>query len=353
MLIDKSAPGRPDMDANQGHCSVEEPILSVVVIGRNEGKRLSACLQSVMAIGVAVKAFEVIYVDSSSSDDSVERAGRFKATVIQVHPDRPCAAVGRNAGWRVARAAIVLFLDGDTILAPDFVGYAIQQFADPNIAVVFGDRREVDTDTSIYNRVLDLDWIPPRGAIELCGGDALIRREVLERVNGYDERLIAGEDAELCSRIRALGWKVIHLDRRMVGHDLAIHRFSQYWRRSVRTGYAYAEVSERFRNSALPVWSREAHSNRVRGGATLAMLAGSLVLSLAARSILPITTVVLIIAGLAVRTAIRSQWKCADLKTRLLYGFHSHLAQIPMLFGQLRYRYNRLRDQSAALIEYK
>jgi cellulose synthase/poly-beta-1,6-N-acetylglucosamine synthase-like glycosyltransferase len=331
----------------------DNPILSVVVIGRNEGERLLRCLESVVAMDQLGAPVEIIYVDSASSDGSVERARQFGAKVIQVNPMRPCAAVGRNAGWRAARAGIVLFLDGDTILVPDFARNASGQFDDESVAVVFGDRRETNTDGSIYNRVLDLDWIMPPGPAEFCGGDALIRRDVLERVAGYDERLIAGEDAELCWRIRALGYKIMHLDRRMAGHDLAIYRFSQYWRRAVRTGYAYAEISERSQQSATPVWVEQARRNRFQGIAMLAIVVGFPILSLALRSSIPIALAIAGVVSLSVRTAIRSRWKQADLSTRLFHGLHSHLVQIPILFGQLKYRYDRLIGRTAELIEYK
>jgi cellulose synthase/poly-beta-1,6-N-acetylglucosamine synthase-like glycosyltransferase len=329
------------------------PILSVVVIGRNEGERLVRCLESVAAMDPPGETVETIYVDTASMDGSAEHARRLGARVIQVNPARPCASIGRNAGWRAARARIVFFLDGDTVLAPDFAAIAIPQFEDPMVAVVFGDRREINTVGSIYNRVLDLDWIAPPGPGQLCGGDALIRRDVLEQSGGYDEQLIAGEDAELCWRIRALGYKIEHLDRRMTGHDLAIDRFSQYWRRSLRTGYAYAEISERFRHSSMPVWSREARRNIINGAVIVAILAGSPMLSLTTHSLIPIAAAIAIIAALAVRTAIRSRWKCGDLSTRLLYGLHSHLVQIPIFFGQLKYQLNRLLGRTTPLIEYK
>jgi cellulose synthase/poly-beta-1,6-N-acetylglucosamine synthase-like glycosyltransferase len=296
---------------------------------------------------------EMIYVDSASTDDSVERARQLGARVFQVNPARPCASIGRNAGWRAARAPIVLFLDGDTILEPQFVNNSLHLFDDPEVAVVFGDRREIDTAGSIYNRVLDMDWLSAPGEVELCGGDALVRRSVLEQVNGYDENLIAGEDAELCSRIRGAGFKIVHLDQRMTGHDLAIHRFSQYWRRSVRTGFAYAEISQRLRGAPLPVWSREARRNLIRGSAWMVILAGAPILSLAIHSLIPTIAMIAIVLVLAARTANRSKWRCAHFGTRFLYGLHSQLGHIPILLGQLKYYRNRMSGQRERLIEYK
>ena len=97
------------------------PVLSVVVIGRNEGARLERCLQSIRAMEKPDGEVEIIYVDSASTDGSPQLAESFGAKVIVVQPKRPTAALGRNAGWRAASAPFVLFLDGDTILHPRFV----------------------------------------------------------------------------------------------------------------------------------------------------------------------------------------------------------------------------------------
>ena len=334
--------------------TVEGPVLSVVVIGRNEGARLGRCLESIAQMRPLRGSIEVIYVDSGSTDGSLERAVQSRVKVIRLESANPCAAGGRNAGWRAAKAPIIFFLDGDTVLESNFVADSIAELNDPGVAVVFGNRREINPKASIYNRLLDLDWISPAGAVEFCGGDALIRREVLERVGGYDERLIAGEEPEMCRRIRALGFTILHLDRPMTGHDLAMTRFPQYWRRGVRSGYAYAEVSARFRNTDLPLWDRAARRNLVHGAGMLGLIVGAPLASIALHSIIPTVAAVAIIALLAIRTAIRHRSKAPDdLATRLLFGLHSHLAQIPLMFGQLKYQRDRLTGKTAELIEYK
>lgn len=330
------------------------PTLSVVVIGRNEGERLMRCLESVTLMrSPGGSRLEIIYVDSASSDGSAERAVGIGARVISVAPLRPCAAVGRNAGWRAARAELVLFLDGDTMVAPDFVLNSIREFDDPMVAIVFGNRREIDPDDSIFSRILDLDWITPSGPADYCGGDALVRRSVLEQVGGYDERLIAGEEPEMCRRIRALGYAIVHVDCPMTGHDLGIKRLSQYWRRAARTGYAYAEVSRRFRATDSPLWDREAHRNLIHGCVVLAIVAGAPMLALVSRSLIPLLVAIAIIMMLALRTEWRFRWKSPDFITGFLFGLHSHLQQIPILFGQLKQRSDRRQGKSAQLIEYK
>lgn len=332
---------------------MDKPSLSIVVIGRNEGPRLVRCLESVAAMHGLGREPELIYVDSASSDGSVDRAAQLGAKVICVAPHRPSAALGRNAGWHAARGEIVLFLDGDMTIAPDFVEQTLGEFDDPQVGVVFGDCREIDPQGSIYNRILDLDWIVPLGPAEYCGGAALIRRDLLVRVGGYNENLIAAEDTELCSRVRAIGYTILHVGRLMVRHDLAITRFPQYWRRALRSGYAYAEVSERIRRNDSPVWFRQARRNRAQGAVMIAIVAGAPILAIAARSFVPLLVFTGIVAALAVRTAIRSHWKKAPMSTRLIHGLHSHLVQIPLLFGQLKYELDRIGGRTAKSIEYK
>ncbi|HZP44651.1 MAG TPA: glycosyltransferase [Candidatus Binataceae bacterium] len=333
--------------------SSEQPQLSVVVIGRNEGARLARCFTSVGAIHLPDAAIELIYVDSASTDNSVELAQGHGAKVIIVDPERPCAAIGRNAGWRAARGPIVLFLDGDTILAPEFVPYALRELNDPRVGVVFGYRRELHPEASLYNRVLDLDWIIHPGEAEFCGGDAFIRRAVLESVGGYNERLIAGEDAELCARIRAAGYKIVCLDRTMVSHDLAITHFNQYWRRAVRSGHAYAEVSSKSKPEHLPGWHRQTRLNRLKGTFMIVLLVVASVLAIFTGSTMPVVVACGIVAALSLRTAARTRWKRADYPTRLLHGLHSHLVQIPTLIGQIQYFRNLASGRTTELIEYK
>ena len=328
--------------------------LGVVIIGRNEAKHLGACLASVRAIQGMPGNVPVIYVDSGSTDGSPRLAAEAGVQVIELETTRPTAALGRNAGWRALASELVLFLDGDTILAPDFPRLASEALErDPQIVAVWGHRREIHTDRSIYNRVLDLDWLHAPGFTDHCGGDVLMRRSALEAAGGYDAELIAGEEPELCRRLRAAGGKILHVDAPMTGHDLALDRFRQYWRRAIRTGYAYAEVSRRYRDTPDPLWMDESRRNLARGSFWIATPIVAAVASIAARSPLPILMWASLLAALALRSAWKTRWKTRDWVTLAAYGLHSHVQQIPMLWGQVRYSLERARGKKAALIEYK
>ncbi len=340
-------------DGMNAHVAACDALLSVVVIGRNEGERLTRCLASVAAMQHQGFAPEVLYVDSGSKDDSVARATAAGARVIVLNSPRPTAAQGRNAGWRAAAGATILFLDGDTILHPAFVAESLPQLHDPTVAVVWGHRRETLEIPSLYNRALDLDWIYAPGDTPFCGGDALFRRSVLEATGGFEETLIAGEEPELCRRITALGLRIIHVDRPMTGHDLAITRFGQYWRRASRAGYAFAEVSSRYAHTSNPFWLAESRANRKRGLILLTIPVGAVALSIIFGSSLPTLAAAALLGALAIRTAWKARWKSDDRVALALYGLHSHLQQVPILAGQIRFWRNQRSGRRAQLVEYK
>ncbi len=326
--------------------------ISVVVIGRNEGQRLARCLASVQAADWQALRWELIYVDSFSSDGSLPRARRMGARVFDLGAARPCAAAGRNIGWRAARGALVLFLDGDTQLDPQFVQRAVPVLADPQVVAVWGHRRESDPGQSIYTRVLDLDWVFPPGPSDYFGGDALVRRQALADVGGFDDALVAGEEPELCRRLRALGWQIEHIDAPMTQHDLAIGTARAWWMRAERAGLAYAQVAARYAGTADPLWQREARRNRLHAGALLVLP----VLLIAALWLQPAMGALGLLAGLALwaRSAWRCRWKCpAQPALAWAYAAHSQLQQIPILAGQWRWWRLQRAQRAPELIEYR
>jgi cellulose synthase/poly-beta-1,6-N-acetylglucosamine synthase-like glycosyltransferase len=327
--------------------------LSIVVIGRNEGSRLERCLESIREMR-SPGPTELIYVDSNSCDGSPDIAAAAGARVIVLSSSHPTAAAGRNAGWRSAHAPLILFLDGDTVLNRNFVAESLNEFRDARVAVVFGNRRETNSKGSLYNRVLDLDWIPTQiGESEHCGGDALVRADVLEEVGGYDDRLIAGEEPDMCRRMRGRGYLIIHVNRPMTGHDLAIKSVKQYWRRAVRSGYAYAEIAHRYRHTSLPFWRRESRLNLFHSAFLLAVVIAGIASALVTHSSALLAFPGLIVAALAIRTAVRFQWKSDNWPTLLWYGLHSHTQHIPISIGQMQFWRDQWSGRTSALIEYK
>lgn len=332
---------------------MNDPLVTVVVIGRNEGSRLAACLDSIKKIDFDGD-LEVIYVDSNSSDGSPELAEKLGAKVLRIVPKHPCAAIGRNAGWREANANYVLFLDGDTQLHPEFLKTALAEIqANPDVAVVCGHRRESHPEHSVFNRVLDLDWLFPLGFIDYCGGDALMTHSILKKTGGYDEELIAGEEPELCQRIRRFGKYILHIDQDMTTHDLAMRTWQAYWRRAIRTGYAYAAVSQRLRDSEFPLWTRECRHNLRQTFILYGVTLFSLIVFLYSGQLWSLIALIGFFLCLILRSSYKARWKSSELLTLFYYGLHSHAQQLPITIGQISYWWDRFRQKRRFLIEYK
>jgi glycosyltransferase involved in cell wall biosynthesis len=216
------------------------PPFGAVVIGRNEGERLKRCLKS---LSRAV----TIYVDSGSTDGSVQSAREHGAQVIELDRQRPfTAARARNAGFHKVTSAApelayVQFVDGDCEVVDGWTRTAasfLEQHSD--IAAVCGRRRERFPTQSVYNWLCDREWAGPPGEARVFGGDVMVRAAALQAVGGYRDDMIAGEDPELAFRLRSSGWRIWRLADEMTLHDAAMTRFSQWWKRSMRAGYAYA-----------------------------------------------------------------------------------------------------------------
>ena len=332
--------------------SLEPVPVAVVIIGRNEGERLRACLASVLAMDYPPSLLDIVYVDSASTDSSVALAESLGVRTIVL--DGPTtAARARNAGWKETSAPLVLFLDGDTVLDPVFVRNAIEVFDSPSIAGVFGERREMDTEGSIYNALFDLDWNAQPGFALYFGGDALVRRDALVDVDGYNESLIAGEEPDMCRRMRERDYRILHLAEPMTRHDLAMRHFSQYWRRSLRTGHAYAEVASLYARTSDPFWTDESRRNIVRGLFWLVAPVGCAALSAARRSWLPIGIFAAGAIALGARTALRASKKTCSPRLLAAYALHSHLQQVPIFFGQLGYWRDRRKGRDSGIMEYK
>lgn len=251
------------------------PPIDAVVIGRNEGSRLIACLEA-----LAGQVRRVVYVDSGSTDGSVQAATARGAHVVTLDMDLPfTAARARNAGLAALGddAQLVQFLDGDCVLQPGWLKEAAA-FLEirPDVAVVCGRRREIYPENSVYNAMIDTEWDTPVGQADACGGDALMRVQPLRDAGGYRDDLIAGEEPELCLRLRKAGWNIWRLDAEMTLHDAQILRFGQWWRRTVRAGHAFAEGAWRFHTAEHPHWQTQARRIQVWGlGLPLAVLLGA------------------------------------------------------------------------------
>lgn len=313
-------------------------IIDAVVIGRNEGDRLLACLAS-----LAGQVRRMVYVDSGSTDGSVAAAQAVGAQVIALDVRQPfTAARARNAGLMALAEDppdFVQLIDGDCLLDPGWIAAALRGFHDhPTAVVICGRRRERFPQASVYNAMADREWNTPVGQATACGGDALMRYEAVMAAGGYRADLIAGEEPELCLRLRRAGGTVWRIDAPMTLHDAALLRFGQWWRRMVRSGHAFAE------GAALHGSGPERHWVAETRRALLWGVAGPLVVIGAGLAHPLGWALALAYPAQTIRLARREGWRWALLTV---------VGRFAEARGVLGYHLNRLLGRRRGLIEYK
>lgn len=321
-------------------------IVAAVVIGRNEGARLKACLASLVG-----QVDRIAYVDSGSTDDSVAHARALGLTVVELDTATPfTAARGRNAGFAALRAQglpdAVQFVDGDCIVEPGWIAAATAALAaDPTVGIVTGWRTEVSPRANAFHAMTEIEWHQPAGEIAACGGDMMVRVAAFEAVGGFDGSIIASEDEDFVIRVHKAGFRALRLPQVMTRHDIAMTRIGAWWRRNLRSGHGFAEVGDLH----PPHFRAERRRVRLFG----ALLPGLFVLGLAT-GLWWLWLGVLVLTALSLgRTArwLSGQGLPAGLALRVAGLFA--LAKVPQAIGMARFRLRRLRGVAPRIIEYK
>ncbi len=326
--------------------------VGIVAIGRNEGERLRRCLESLPEdVGA------VAYVDSGSTDGSAEFAVSRGVEVVELDMSVPfSAARARNAGFQrllEVRPDLdkVQFVDGDCVVAEGWLQRAVEALdANSDVVAVWGSRREIFPERSVYNRLCDLEWNKtPPGETRAFGGDVMVRVEGFRQVDGYDPSVIAAEDDEFSVRMRKEGWRILRIDADMTRHDAAMTSWRQWWKRAVRCGYAYAQVSAIHGAPPERYFITELRRTLIWGLA-VPLLALSLAWPTGGLSLL-------LLLGLYLVRAVRIAWRCRrqgwTRRNAAAWGISCSLSCIPQLFGVKRYSLNRVRGLRPTIIEYK
>lgn len=330
--------------------------LGIVVIGRNEGERLRTCFRSVVGAG------PVVYVDSGSTDDSLEMARAMGVEVVELTSDTPfTAARGRNAG--VARLlgiapelSFVQMIDGDCELRDGWLERGLADLAaDERAAVVFGRRRERHADRNSYHHACDAEWNVPTGIVDSCGGDALFRVAPFRSVGGYDPALIAGEEPDLCLRLRREGWRVRSNGAEMTLHDIAMNHYGQWWRRSQRAGFAFAQLVQRYGAGANANWTHIVGSALAWSGVFLIALLAVLVGLLHPNAISEAIAALLV--GICIAQWLRLGWRerarMGTLRSALAWSWLILSGKVAQALGFAQFHLRRRAGRQTRIIEYK
>jgi len=325
---------------------MSEPI-GLVVIGRNEGFQLRRCFKS-----TAGKFVTTVYVDSGSTDGSCDLARLMGIEVVNLDMTQPfTAARARNAGINrlmqlQPNLTFIHTLDGDVEMIDGWLESAIDVMKQhPKAAVLSGLRIEKYPERSPYIRLCNIEWNKPDG-YPACEGDAILRIEAFRKVGGFNEKLIAGEEPELCLRFWQAGYECLRNRVPMSLHDVGLLHFSQWWKREMRTGHSYAEGAAMY---------GRIHYLRQSMGIWFWALAVPLTGLTAAYWTYGLS--ILLVLGMYCLLFYRAY---KGIRARAMnnglareYAFFNVLSKFPMLWGMIQFWIRRWTGKQTGIIEYR
>jgi GT2 family glycosyltransferase len=169
-------------------------------------------------------------------------------TLVDLDTSQPfTAARARNAGFARLSAELpdleqVQFVDGDSALEPGWLAAGRRRLEeDPQLGAVFGLQRERTPDKSVFHRLMHIEWQTPPGQRKACAGNAMMSVAAFRAAGGFRDDLIAGEEPELCIRVRREGFRIECIAEPMAIHDAGDLRLRNWWRRVRRAGHGFAE----------------------------------------------------------------------------------------------------------------
>ena len=231
-----------------------------------------------------------------------------------------------------ARGPLIQFVDGDMELDPEWMATALAYLREnPQVGIVYGRLREVNPGRLF--QALQHDWAPVTGEVAFCGGAAMHRREVLEKVGGFPEDVRYGEEPYMCWRIRReQGMTIVQLEAPMALHDLGHRSLRDYWRQHVRNGAAYIEIATRCFHSDDRLWFREVLSivgwNALIALWFIALIAGSWPIRVGALGL---------VAVVLTRKCLQARWAGMTWDVSAVYALHTYIAKLPLGWGLLKW----------------
>jgi glycosyltransferase involved in cell wall biosynthesis len=194
--------------------------ISLVVSTRNRAPQLEQALDAYARLQYE-RTWELVIVDNGSSDATpqvlIEFGRRFTGNFHFLQHARPGLGGARNVGWRAAHGEIVAFTDDDCYPQQDYLTRIWSCFSDRRYGFVGG--RVLLYDPLDYPRTIQLSdrrvEFPPKSYIapgQIHGANFAFRRQMLQAIVGFDERLGAGtkyhsaEDTDAMARVSAMGW---------------------------------------------------------------------------------------------------------------------------------------------------
>jgi hyaluronan synthase len=234
-----------------------EPTVAIVVPAFNEGEAVSRTIHACLALDYPSEKLEVVVVNDGSSDDTWDHmlaaAGSYPPGAVR------CIDLGSNQGKRAAMAAgiratsaeILVFVDSDSMPAPDAIRKLVQGFADPKVGAISGLTYVRNTETNALTRMQATRYYVSfqllksaesvLGAVTCCSGcfAAYRRAAVVNLLAAWEKQRFLGtectygDDRALTNRVLRAGWTTRYDSRAQAWTD-APDRYRKFLKQQLR-----------------------------------------------------------------------------------------------------------------------
>jgi len=201
-----------------------EPLVSIVILNWNGLADTLLCLKHVRELDYS--NYEVIVVDNGSHDGSLKRLEKIKNIKLVVNSENHGFAGGHVDGLHHTNGEYILILNNDALIQSDYINKALEDFKDPEVAVVGGRAYHLSEDnnkqTTYYSfqvlnpitgevTTLSHDYGKPSVVNNVSGSCALIRRTIIDELGYFDPKYFAYfEEIDLFARYKRAGYKIVY-----------------------------------------------------------------------------------------------------------------------------------------------
>jgi len=226
------------------------PLFSVVITVLNEAKHISRTVESVLNLDYP--DYEIIIVDEGSGDETVEIIKRYPSIRL-IESKGYNISRGRNIGIKRAKGEIIAITDGDMIVEKDWLRHLARHYKDEHIGGV-GGPIYLYPEKTIFQKAIGIlpqpgcryrqDRITSRDPFLISTGNASYRKDLLEKIGGFDENIWVGEDPELNMRVLKSG-KSLKFTPRAVTYHFPRETITGYYHQYYNYGFGRALIHKK------------------------------------------------------------------------------------------------------------